>query len=223
MPRPNNVPHRPRAKKGTLGRLLRFVFKDYKGLLLLEMLCIALFALVSVAPAIYVENIAALIEEGLKAVKDTGASTSAEYVAIYEGIAPRLIGTVLTMICVYVVGLLCAFTYTRLGAIITQGFLHNMRKRMFDHMQTLPVKYFDTNNHGDIMSYYTNDIDTLRQLISQSLPAVFQAALTLVTLSCIMMYFSVWLFMVVLLGVVAMTCVAKGVGGRSARYFMQQQ
>ncbi|MBQ7337069.1 MAG: ABC transporter ATP-binding protein [Clostridia bacterium] len=217
------MPPKPRAKKGTLGRLLRYLIKDYKGLLVLELLCIALFALVSVAPAIYVEQIASLIEEGLNTIKQTGADSAAEYLAIYEGISPRLISTVLTMICVYIVGLICAFTYTRLGAIITQGFLHKMRRRMFDHMQSLPIKYFDTNTHGDIMSYYTNDIDTLRQLISQSLPAVFSASLTLITLSCIMMYFSVWLFLVVLCGVVAMIFVARGVGGRSARYFIQQQ
>ena len=217
------MPQRPRAKKGTLTRLLRYVFKDFKGLLFLELACITLFALVSVAPAIYVEQIASLIEEGLNTVKETGANSSAEYLAIYEAISPRLVSTVLTMIVVYIIGLSCAYTYTRLGAIITQGFLYNMRKRMFDHMQTLPIKYFDTNTHGDIMSYYTNDIDTLRQLISQSLPSVFQASLTLITLSCIMMYFSIWLFFVVLLGVVAMIFVAKGVGGRSARYFIQQQ
>ena len=217
------MPPRPRAKKGTLKRLLRYIFKDYKGLLILEMLCIVLFALISTAPALYVEEIASLIEEGLNTAKETGASTSAEYLAIYESISSRLVSTVLTMVVVYIIGLSCAYTYTRLGAIITQGFLYKMRKRMFDHMQTLPIKYFDTNTHGDIMSYYTNDIDTLRQLISQSLPTVFQAALTLISLSCIMLYYSVWLFMVVLLGVVAMIFVTKGVGGRSARYFIQQQ
>ena len=161
------MPPRPRAKKGTLKRLLRYIFKDYKGLLLLELLCITLFALVSTAPALYVEEIASLIEEGLNTAKETGASTSAEYMAIYESMSSRLIKTVLTMVVVYIVGLTCAYTYTRLGAIITQGFLYKMRKRMFDHMQTLPIKYFDTNTHGDIMSYYTNDIDTLRQLISR--------------------------------------------------------
>ncbi len=217
------MPPKPRAKKGTLLRLLRYVFKDYRGLLIVELLCIALFALISTAPALYIEQIASLIEEGLETVKQTGADSSAEYLAIYESISPRLLKTVLAMIVVYFVGLSCAFTYTRLGAVITQGFLHKMRKRMFDHMQTLPIKYFDTNTHGDIMSYYTNDIDTLRQLISQSLPAVFSASLTLISLSCIMMYFSVWLFLVVLLGVIAMIFVARGVGGRSARYFIQQQ
>ena len=131
------MPPRPRAKKGTLKRLLGFVFKDYKGLLFIELACIALFALVSVAPAIYVEQIAALIEEGLNTAKATGASSSAEYLAIYESMSPRLIATVLTMVAVYVVGLTCAYTYTRLGAIITQGFLYNMRKRMFDHMQKI--------------------------------------------------------------------------------------
>ena len=216
-------PHRPRAKKGTLGRLLKYLIRDFKWLLIIELLCIALFALISVAPAIYVETIASLIEEGLRTAKEQGATTATEFLAIYESISPRLIRAILTMICVYLAGLLCAFTYTRLGAIITQRFLYQMRKRMFDRMQTLPVKYFDTHNHGDVMSYYTNDIDTLRQLVSQSLPTVFSSSLTLLTLLGIMSYFSIWLLLVVMVGVVGMIFVTKFVGGNSARYFIAQQ
>ena len=214
---------RPRAKKGTLTRLLRYLFQDFGWLLVVELLCILLFALISVTPAVFVENIASLIEEGLRDARETGAASAEQFLAIYEGISPRLIRTILTMIGVYIAGLICAFTYTRLGAIITQGFLYRMRKRMFDRMQTLPIKYFDTNTHGDVMSYYTNDIDTLRQLISQSLPTVFSSSLTLLALLGIMSYFSIWLLMIVMVGVVGMIFVTKFIGGNSARYFVAQQ
>ena len=97
------------------------------------------------------------------------------------------------------------------------------REKMFNGMQDLPIKYFDTHNHGDVMSYYTNDIDTLRQMISQSIPQLIISAVTVITVLCIMLYFSIWLTLVVLLGVVAMTLVVKKIGGSSARYFIRQQ
>ena len=94
---------------------------------------------------------------------------------------------------------------------------------MFDKMQDLPIKYFDTNKHGDIMSHYTNDIDTLRQLISQALPSVLQTSVIVVCVLGIMLYYSFWMTLIVLLGVVCMFAVSKTVGGGSAKYFMRQQ
>ena len=98
-----------------------------------------------------------------------------------------------------------------------------MREKMFNSMQDLPIKYFDTHNHGDVMSYYTNDIDTLRQMISQSIPQLIISGVTVVTVLCIMLYFSVWLTLVVLFGVIIMTLVVKKIGGSSSRYFIRQQ
>lgn len=103
-------------------------------------------------------------------------------------------------------------------AIITQGSLAKLREKMFNGMQDLPIKYFDTHNHGDVMSYYTNDIDTLRQMISQSIPQLIISTVTVITVLCIMLYFSVWLTLVVLLGVFFMTLVVKKIGGSSSRY-----
>ena len=108
-------------------------------------------------------------------------------------------------------------------AVVTQGFLNKMRQNMFGSMQSLPIKYFDTHTHGDIMSYYTNDIDTLRQLISQSIPQLLTSFLTIVALLCYMLFLSVWMTLVVFLGVFAMTMVTKKIGGNSARYFIKQQ
>ena len=108
-------------------------------------------------------------------------------------------------------------------AVITQGSLKKMREKMFNGMQDLPIKYFDVNNHGDIMSYYTNDIDTLRQMISQSIPQLINAAVVVCTTFFLMFYFSFWMALVVVVGVIIMTAVTKKVGGASAKYFVRQQ
>ena len=113
--------------------------------------------------------------------------------------------------------------YTQLMAIITQGSLAKMRKKMFDHMQDLPIKYFDTNGHGDIMSYYTNDVDTLRQMISQSLPQMMISGVTLLAVFCIMMYYSIILGLVVVAGVVCMALAARYITNHSSKYFLRQQ
>src|SRR5699024_6747368 len=113
--------------------------------------------------------------------------------------------------------------FNQLMAIITQGSLAKMREKMFNGMQDLPIKYFDTHNHGDVMSYYTNDIDTLRQLISQCIPQLLISVVTIVTVLSIMLYYSIWMTLVVLAGVVCMVLVTTKVGGGSARYFVRMQ
>ncbi len=94
---------------------------------------------------------------------------------------------------------------------------------MFNGMQRLPIKYFDTNNHGDIMSRYTNDIDTLRQMISQSFPQLLISSISVITVLCLMIYYCLWLTLVVLTGVVIMYFITKKIGGGSAKYFFRQQ
>ncbi|MGN1093434.1 MAG: ABC transporter ATP-binding protein, partial [Candidatus Neoclostridium sp.] len=110
-----------------------------------------------------------------------------------------------------------------LGAKLTQQFMRDIRVKMFTKMQTLPIRYFDRNTHGDIMSTYTNDVDALRQLVSQSLPQTVSTVIVLITLACSMLYLSIPLFFVVLIGVVAILFVTKRIGGKSAKYFMAQQ
>ena len=108
-------------------------------------------------------------------------------------------------------------------AVITQGSLAKLREKMFNSMQDLPIRYFDTHNHGDVMSYYTNDIDTLRQMISQSIPQLIISSVVVLTVLCIMLYYSLWMTLVILLGVFCMFLVVRKIGGNSARYFIRQQ
>ena len=210
---PSHGPSRPSAKPKmnfkAIGSLIRQLFRDYPVHLVIILICITVSAVVGIVPALYIEKLTRLIQEGL--------ATS------WAAVLPEILRSIVTMVCIYVVGLACSLTYAKLLAHITPGFMHKNRLRMFESMQKLPVKYFDTTNHGDIMSYYTNDTDTLRQMISQSLPQLFSAALTLTGLVIIMMYFSINLMVVVLVGIFAMFYVTKKIGGGSARFFMRQQ
>ena len=140
-----------------------------------------------------------------------------------DEIYPKVIKLVVALMSVYLVGLICNFLWTRTMAKVTQGTLDNMRNEMFAKMQTLPIKYFDTHPHGDIMSHYTNDVETLRQLISQSIPSMISSSIIVISLICIMLYYSLQLFLVVFLGAFLMVFVTRTIGGRSARHFIRQQ
>ena len=199
----------PRVRKGTLGRLLRLLIQDYRWQVAVMLLCLVIASVSNVMPSILLKNITDQIETGMKSG--------------WEAVLPAIGRLMAIMGAVFAVGLLASFFQHRTGAIVTQGFLNKMRQRMFDHMQTLPIKYFDANSHGDIMSYYTNDIDTLRQLISQSLPQMFSSALILVCLVALMLYYSMNLMLVTLIGLTAMLLAVKYVGGRSSTYFVRQQ
>ena len=141
----------------------------------------------------------------------------------WDAVSGKILSTILVMIVLYLASLILTTIHTQLMAHVTQGFLHNTRVRMFSTMQRLPISYFDQNNRGDIMSRYTNDTDTLRQVISQSLPNLLSSGLTVIGVFAMMIYFSVPLMAVVLLGVMAMTWATKRVGGKSATFFVRQQ
>ncbi len=200
----------PGAKKGTMKRLIRTLFEFYPRALPLIILGIIFSAVVSSIPSIFMQNIIAIVEQSWQSGDWNGVS---EAVFKFVGI----------LLLLYILSLVSAFAYTQAMAVLTQGFLKKFRVKMFNGMQNLPIKYFDTHNHGDIMSYYTNDIDTLRQLISQSLPNLLISSVTIITVFSIMIYFSVWLTLVVLIGVAAIILVTKKVGGNSAKYFIRQQ
>ena len=220
MPPPRMKGNGAKAKdaKGTILRLVRMLLSYYKKEIFVIFFCIILAALVGVAPAVYVQTIAGFITQGINMIKD--GMPAAE---VYASLAPSVLSSLAIMAAIYLVGLIATFLYTRLGAIVTQGFLNKLRRRLFDGMQSLPIRYFDTHSRGDIMSHYTNDIDTIRQLVSQSLPACLIAGITLVSLVFIMLYFSLWMFLVVLCAVALMFFVTKFVGGNSAKYFVRQQ
>ncbi len=213
-----------RAKKGTFARLIKLLFSYHKKELIFIIACIIVTSLTGVMPSIYIKTITTWIENAqAKLAALPQGSGKAEWLAVYSEYFPSLIKAVLIMIVVYAVGLLSTFLYNRILAVVTQGFLNDLRKKMFNGMQNLPIKYFDTHTHGDVMSYYTNDIDTIRQLISGSLPHIFQSGLMVTVLLFIMLSFSLWLTLVVLVGCVGMFFVTKFVGGNSAKYFMRQQ
>ena len=212
---------RPKAKKGTLKRVLKFLFKYYKPLLCVVIVCLVISALVNSISSIFTQQFLTLITEGLEIYEANGTANAAS-VAL-EAVYPKIVKLVILLMCIYLTGLICNFTWTRIMAKVTQGTLNNMRREMFSKMQTLPIKYFDTHPHGDIMSHYTNDIDTLRQLISQSIPSLISSGIVLLSLICIMLYFSVQLFCVVVVGACLMVFMTRTIGGRSAKYFIRQQ
>ena len=211
MPGPRGFKGGPKAKntKGTLLRLFKFLFKYYKTYLIIVAVCILLSALAGTVSSLFLNQLLLVIGDGI----NTG----------FNSVSGRLMQVIGLMIGFYALGVITTFIYSQLMAVVTQGFLNKMRQNMFGSMQSLPIKYFDTHTHGDIMSYYTNDIDTLRQLISQSIPQLLTSFLTIVALLFYMLYLSVWMTLVVFLGVFAMTMVTKKIGGNSARYFVKQQ
>ncbi len=214
---------RPKAKKGTLKRLVKMLFSFYPRLLPLVLCCIVFTAAVSSMPSIFMQQVLEKIEQGIELQKEINSSPLPATTSAWETLSGEIFPIIITLGCIYVVSLISAFAYNQLMAVITQGTLKKFRDKMFSKMQDLPVKYFDTHNHGDIMSYYTNDIDTLRQLISQSIPQLLISAITVITLISIMLYFSVWMTLVVIGGVILMLLVTKKIGGGSARHFVRQQ
>ncbi len=203
---------RPKASMTPLWRVLKLLYRSYPVLIPLTALCIILSAIVNTVPAIFSQKVLAVVTDCLS----SGTLS-------WEVARERILPLVLILAALYGVSLVLITVHTQLMAYITQGFLDKLRRRMFDGMQNLPIKYFDGHKHGDIMSHYTNDIDTLRQLVSQALPSLLQSAVIVTSVLCIMLWYSVLMTLVILLGVVAMVLVSKTVGGGSAKYFVRQQ
>lgn len=197
-------------KKGVIRRIIRTLFSFYPVLMPVVLFCILFNAIVSAIPAVFMQNIIAVIEQSYQS-------------GDWEAVAGKILGMAAILAILYAVSLIASFTYCRLLAVITQGSLKKLREKMFNGMQNLPIKYFDTHSHGDIMSYYTNDIDTLRQLISQSMPQLLSSGVMVITVFGIMLYYSLWMSLVIVAGVIIMLRVIKKVGGNSAKYFIRQQ
>ncbi len=197
-------------KKDTALRLIKLLFSFYPKLLPFTIICILVNAVVSAIPSMFQQKIIALIEENWEA-------------GTWDNVSSEIMSSVLTLAGLYVVSLIAGVVYNQCMAIITQGSLKKLRVEMFDGMQDLPIRYFDQHEHGDIMSYYTNDVDTLRQLISVAIPQLLVSGVIIVTIFCLMMYYSIWLTIVVIGGIFIMTKVVKKVGGGSSKYFIKQQ
>ena len=207
----NERPPKRRAPKGMLSRTLKCLYHYYPKMLVFTVLCIVINAVISALPSIFMERVFTVVTEALKA--GTGWAGYGKEIAKYMGILMGL----------YVISLAVGAVDKQLMAVMTQGFLAKMREQMFNGMQDLPIKYFDSNSNGDIMSYYTNDIDALRQMISQSLPQLLASGIMVLTLFVIMIWYSFWLTLIVLSGVIAIYFVTKIVGGGAGKYFVAQQ
>ena len=201
----------PKVNKGrTFKRLLKLLFKYYPVLIIITIVCILASAAAATIPDV-------LIQKVMKLINDYDVTKN------WAVAKPQIRELMFFLIGIYAVAITLNVLYTQLMAYITQGFLSKLRIQMFNGMQNLPIKFFDTNKHGDIMSYYTNDIDAIRQLVSQSLPQLLRSGVIVLTVFFIMLYYSLWMTLIVVVGVVFMVIVAKVVGGGSAKYFIRRQ
>ncbi len=205
-----NVPRETKAKRsGLLIRLLKLVFSFFPVMAPVAVFLIVFNSIIRSIPSLFMQNIIQLIEE----------SSNQDWYSV----GGKILGMVGVLVILYILSLAADVVFYQLMAIITQNTLKKLRQKMFENMQRLPIKYFDTNDHGDIMSHYTNDIDALRQMISQSLPQILMSATCVLVLFFIMIYFSVPLTAVVVLGVALMTVFIRKIGGGSSKYFVRQQ
>lgn len=194
-----------------LGRVFKMLFKFYPVLLPITIVCILACSVTAAIPSFFTNNVILIIKEAV-----------ADHLT-YADVTGRIVPLMSMLIGMYVLSLVTTLVYTQLMVKITQGFLYKLRRAMFNTMQDLPIKYFDTHKHGDIMSHYTNDIDTLRELVSQSVPALIRSVVIILAVFFMMCYFSVWLALIILGGVVIMIFVARVLGGGSAKFFIKQQ
>lgn len=197
------------VNKNTVKRLLSYITGSYKWLFGVVLLCILVSSVAGVAGSLFLQT---LIDDYIT--------------PLAQAVTPDFSGLLRVMSFmagIYLIGVIATFTQMQLMAVITQKIQKKIRDDMFSHMQTLPIKYFDTHTHGDIMSIYTNDTDTLRQMISQSIPQVFSSLITIVTVLAAMIYLSPWLTFMVIVIAFLMMLITKKIGGKSAKYFIRQQ
>ena len=203
-------PNAGAANLAMLKRTVKKIFSYYPVLAPITLACILFSSVVSSIPALFTQNVIQVIEKWY---------VSRDWAAAQAELRPILT----LLIVLYALSILAILVQKQLMAYMTQGFLNKLRQEMFGGMQDLPIRYFDTHQHGDIMSFYTNDIDTLRQLVSEAIPAFLQSGAIVLVVFAIMLYFSLWLTLVLVLGIVLMVIVTKRVGGGSARFFLRQQ
>jgi ATP-binding cassette subfamily B multidrug efflux pump len=192
-------------------RLFKMLRGFYPVLLPCAIILIIFNAIVSAVPSIFIQKVVAVLQ------------VCWNQHLPWSQARPQIMKLVAILAVMYGCSLIAGIAYNQLLAIFTQGSLAKTRNKMFDHMQTLPIRYFDTNKHGDIMSYYTNDVEALRQMISQSFPQLLSSLVIILTILCIMFYYSIWMALIIIAGSVVTITITKKIGGRSARYFIAQQ
>ena len=193
----------------TIKRLMQYIYGHAKGLFILAAICVLISTAVNAGGSMFIQ---VLIDKYIEPLLLTDHP-------VFSG----LIKVLLLMGVVYFAGAVCTLLYSQFMVNISQGCLKAIRDDMFNHMQTLPIQYFDTHTHGDIMSHYTNDTDTLRQFISQALPQLFSCAISVIFSFCIMLYYSVPLSLVVVIVTIAILFITRYIAGHSTRYFGRQQ
>ena len=202
-------PKQVKNKKKTVKRLLGYITRGYKKQLVLVIICIILSSIAGVAGSLFLET---LIDDYITPL-----------LAVENPVFTGLLKAIGIMILIYLVGIVSTYLYNRTMVMVSQGVLKTIRDEMFDKMQSFPIKYFDTNTHGDIMSHYTNDTDTLMQMISQSLPHLMSSTVTIVAVFCAMLTISIPLTVFILLFVFLMLKITGKVASKSGKYFANQQ
>ena len=211
MSKQQKAPKR-KLNMGIFARVMKLIFKAYPVMAPVTCFFIICEAIVATVPALFTREVLEIIMTYVDHQNTDWSAAAAE-----------IMPPIFILIVLYALSMVFITLHTQFMAVITQGFLCKMRRKMFEGMQNLPVRYFDTHKHGDIMSYYTNDIDTLRQLISQSLPNLLKSGVIVISVVFIMLWISLWMTLVILVGVVFMVLVSGKIAAGSAKYFMRQQ
>lgn len=204
----NKKPSRPQVNPNTLKRLLGYL-SVYKTRVILVVICILLSAITNVMSSLFIQRL----------IDDYISPLLLEANPVFDA----LFRAIVQMACIYVIGILASLIYNRTMAVISQGILKKIRDDMFAHMQTLPIRYFDTHTHGDVMSHYTNDTDALRQMLSQSLPQLLSSCVTIVAVFISMLYLSLWMTLFIIVFLFLILKVVKSIAGKSSVYFIKQQ
>ncbi|MEE0762548.1 MAG: ABC transporter ATP-binding protein [Acutalibacteraceae bacterium] len=197
------------SRKHTAGRLMGYVFKGYKLRFFVVTICILVSAIVTVVGSLFIQK---LIDDFITPLSQ---SPNPDFSGLLKAVG--------IMAVIYASGVLSTFLYNRMMVSISQGVLKDIRMEMFSKMQSLPIRYFDTHTHGDIMSHYTNDTDALRQMLSQSIPQILSASVSVIFVFFTMVFTNWALTLVVILGCVIMFTTIKFITGKSSRYFVKQQ
>ena len=195
---------------GSLKRVVKMYIKLFPVLTWVIVIFNIYNAVAAALPMVFLQKVTAVLEETLAS-------------GDWESAKIKIVSYLIPLICIYAGAAIVSILNSQLMAYMTQKFLHKLRTDLFNKMQTLPLSYFDTHKHGDIMSHYTNDIDTLRQLVSMAIPNIIRAGVVVITVFVTMLRYSIWLTLIMVAGIVAMMLVTGKVGAGSAKYFIRQQ
>ena len=210
---PMDMKNMKNMDKKSLGRVFSYLFKNYTVHLIIVVICIIITAITTLYGMLFMKS---LVDDYITPlVNDKAAGLEPDF--------GPLAGAILKLIGIYAVGIITSYAYNRIMVNVSQGSLRNLRNDLFSHMETLPIKYFDTHAHGDIMSIYTNDIDTLRQLIGQSIPQLINSVITVLMSFVSMIVLNIPLTILTVLMVGVMFFVSAKLGGKSSAFFIKQQ